>query len=167
MPALSVAAGPVAHRGGQGAGVRAADHVQGAGDGAAGARAAVRPGGGNPRGFRAPAHRLPVVRVPRAPGPVLFRHVRDAHIPGQVLGAGAQGRQSVGVRHVSGPRLDRHVLGRLPVRQAYRIRNYALTHVIRAFRTGLSLRVANVSPRTRRSRMAGTERLAVCTFYVL
>lgn len=115
MPAFSVAAGPVADRGGQGASVRAADHVQGAGDGTAGARAAVRLGGGNPRGVRAPAYRLPVVRVPRALGPVLFRHVRDAHTPGQVLGAGAQGRQPVGVRHVPGPRLDRHVLGRLPV----------------------------------------------------
>lgn len=115
MPALSVATGPVADRGGQGAGVCAADHVQGAGDGTAGARATLRPGGGNPRGVRAPAHRLPVVRVPRALGPVLFRHVRDAQIPGQVLGAGPQGRQSVGVRHVPGSRLDRHVLGRLPV----------------------------------------------------
>jgi len=124
--AVPVAADAVAHRGGQGAGVHAADHVPGVGIGTAGARAAVRPRGGDTRGVRAPAHRVPVVRVPRAPGPVLFRHVRDAHPTGQALGAGQQRRQPARVARVPGARLDRHVPGRLPVRLAHRIRNYTV-----------------------------------------
>lgn len=124
MPAVPVAEDPVADRGGQGVGhVTVADHVPGSGVGATGARAALRPGGGDPRDVRAPAHRVPVVRVPRTPCPVLLRHVRDADLPGQVLGAGEQGRQPAGVPHVPGPRLDRHVLGRLPVRLPHRIGN--------------------------------------------
>lgn len=123
VPAVPVAAHAVARRGGQGAGVRAADHVPSAGVGAAGARSAVRPRGGDTRGVRAAAHHVPAVRVPRTPGQVLLRHVRVAHPPGQVLVAGEQGRQSAGVGHVPHARLDRHVPGRLSVRRAHGIRN--------------------------------------------
>lgn len=132
MPAFPDAADEVAHRSGQGAGVHAADHVPGAGVRAAGARPALRSGGGDTRRVRAPAHNVPAVRVLRAFGSVLFRHVRDAHEPGQVLGAGKQGHQRVGVVLVSGTYLDRHVPGRLPVRLAHRIskNNYSTTKIV-------------------------------------
>jgi len=123
VPAVPIVADAMALRGGQGAGVHAADHVQGAGVGTAGTREALRPRGGDPRGVRAQAHRVPAVCVPGAPGPVLLRHVRDAHLPGQALHAGEQGRQPPGIPHVPGPRLDRHVPGRLPFRHAHGIRN--------------------------------------------
>lgn len=121
--AVPVAANAVAHRGDQGARVHAAVHVPGARVRASGARPALRPRRGDPRGVRAPAHHVPAVRVPRAPRPVLLRHVRDAHVPGQALGPGEQGRQHAGVAHVPGARLDRHVPGRLPVRHAHGICN--------------------------------------------
>lgn len=137
VPAVPVAAHAVAHRGGQGAGVRAADHVPSAGVRAAGARAAVRPRGGDTRGVRAATHHVPAVRVPRAPGQVLLRHVRVAHPPGQVLVAGEQGRQSAGVGHVPDARLDRHVPGRLSVRCAHGIRNDIIRHYTHAHATHL------------------------------
>lgn len=124
VPAVPVAAHAVAHGGGQGARLHAADHVPSAGVGAAGARAAVRPRRGDTRGVRAPAHHVPAVRVPRTPGPVLLRHVRHAHLQVQALGAGVQGSQHARVVDVPGARLDRYIPGRLSVRHAHRICNY-------------------------------------------
>lgn len=122
MPAFPDAADEVADRSGQGAGVHAAaDHVPGAGVGAAGARPTLRSRGGGTRRVRAPAHDVPAFRVLRTFSPILFRLVRDAHEPGQVLGAGKQGRQRAGSVLVPGTHLDRHVPGRLPVRLAHRI----------------------------------------------
>jgi len=113
----------VAHGSSQGAGVLAADHVPSTGVGAAGARAALRSRRGGTRCIRAPAHHVPAFRVPRAPGPVLLRHVRDAHLQVQALGFGKQGRQHVGVVDVPGACLDRYIPGRLSVRHAHRICN--------------------------------------------
>jgi len=120
---LPVVAHAVAHGSDQGAGVHAADHVPSAGIGAAGARAALRPRRGGARGIRAPDHHVPAFRVPRAPCPVLLRHVRDAHVQVQALGAGEQGRQHAGVVDVPGARVDRNIPGRLSVRHAHRICN--------------------------------------------
>lgn len=77
---LPVVAHAVAHGSGQGARVHAADHVSSTGIGAAGACAALRPRRGGTRGIRAPDHHVSAFRVPRAPCPVLLRHVRDAHV---------------------------------------------------------------------------------------
>lgn len=116
-----IATDPMVYRSGQGAGVHVAEIVPSVGVGTAGARSALRSRGGDTRGFRAPAHRLLALRVSRASGPVLFRHLRDAHLPGQALGTGLQRRQLTGVAHVPHARLDRYILGRLPVRLAHRI----------------------------------------------
>lgn len=126
--AVPVAEDAVAHRGGQSPGVFVAHHVPGAGVGAAGARPTVRPRGGYSRGIRSAAHCVPAVRVPGTLGPVLFRHVRDAHLPRRPFRVGEQGRQPVRVTHVLDARLDRHLPGRLPVRLAHRIGNFTTIH---------------------------------------
>lgn len=113
----------VAHGGGQGARVHAADYVPSTGVRAPGARSALRSRRGGARSIRTPAHRLPAFRVPRTSGPVLLWHVRDAHLQVQALSAGEQGRQYAGIINVPGACLDRYIPGRLSVRYAHRICN--------------------------------------------
>lgn len=118
MSAVPVVENAMEQKSGQSAGDRAADHVPSAGVRTAGPRAAVQSRGRSPLSVRSTAHRVSVVRVLRALGPVLLRHVRDAHVPSQPLVPEEQGRQFTGVTAVFGARLDRHVLGRLSVRLA-------------------------------------------------
>jgi len=62
----------VAHGGGQGARVHAADYVPSTGVRAAGSRSALRSRRGGARSVRPPAHHLLAFRVPRTSGPVLL-----------------------------------------------------------------------------------------------
>lgn len=86
--AFPVTADSMVHRSGQGFGIYAAEVVPSVGVRAVGACSALRSRGGDSCGFRASAHRLLALRVSRASSPVLFRHLRDAHLPDQALGTG-------------------------------------------------------------------------------